>query len=99
MPNCHEPVDHCAGPDHDAPEVLDAGMHLRYVGEQWQELYDLSGRFNSLYPLRLEGWINNAFDQHYYPVAFPFSGSPGAAGYVGETGEPLTMGITLGLDF
>ncbi|HET6248391.1 MAG TPA: TonB-dependent receptor [Tepidisphaeraceae bacterium] len=48
---------------------------------------------------RLEGWIKNAFDQHYYPVAFPFSAAPGAAGYVGETGDPLTMGVTLGFDY
>lgn len=48
---------------------------------------------------RVEGWIKNAFDQHYYPVAFPFTSAPGAAGYVGETGDPMTLGVTLGFDY
>lgn len=48
---------------------------------------------------RVEGWIKNAFSQKFYPVAFPFSSAPGAAGYVGETGEPLTLGVTLGFDY
>ena len=46
---------------------------------------------------RLEGFINNAFNTHYYPVAFPFPGMP--SGYVGQEGDPRTLGITLGLTF
>ena len=46
---------------------------------------------------RLEGFINNAFNAHYFPVAFPFPGTP--SGYVGQEGDPLTAGVTLGLTF
>lgn len=47
--------------DRDAPEVLDAGMHVLYIGEKWQGLFDLSGRCTARFPQRLEGWINLAF--------------------------------------
>ena len=47
--------------DHDAPDVMDARMHLRYVGEKWPELFDLSTRCTEIFPARLEGWINLAF--------------------------------------
>jgi iron complex outermembrane receptor protein len=46
---------------------------------------------------RLEGFINNAFNVHYFPVAFPFPGT--ASGYVGQEGDPMTLGVTLGLKF
>jgi hypothetical protein len=47
--------------DRDAPEVLEARMHLRYVGKKWPELFDLSTRCTEIFPARLEGWINLAF--------------------------------------
>jgi len=46
---------------------------------------------------RLEGYINNAFDTHYIPIAYPFPGSQ--SGYVGESGDPLTAGVTVGFTF
>jgi iron complex outermembrane receptor protein len=46
---------------------------------------------------RVEGWVNNAFNTHYIPLAFPFPGS--ASGYVGESGDPLTAGVTMGVNF
>jgi outer membrane receptor protein involved in Fe transport len=48
---------------------------------------------------RVEGWINNAFNQKYFPIAFPFGGPANASGYVGESGDPQTLGVTLGFDF
>lgn len=50
-----------SGQDRDAPEVLDAAMHVRYIAGHWQSLFDLSGRYTELFPDRLEGWINRAF--------------------------------------
>ncbi len=44
----------------------------------------------------LEGFIDNAFNTHYVPLAFPFSS---ASGYVGESGAPTTFGVTLGVSF
>ena len=44
----------------------------------------------------VEGWVNNAFDTHYVPIAIPFST---ASGYVGESGAPLTFGVRAGLSF
>ena len=42
---------------------------------------------------RLDGWIRNAFDEEYVPLAFPFQLAP--SGYVGESGAPRTFGLTL----
>ncbi len=47
---------------------------------------------------RVEGWIKNAFNQKFFPIAFPFGGPANASGYVGESGEPQTLGVTVGLD-
>jgi iron complex outermembrane receptor protein len=46
---------------------------------------------------RVEGYMNNAFNTNYVPIAFQFPGS--ASGYVGESGDPMTAGVTLGLNF
>jgi len=43
---------------------------------------------------RLEAFINNAFNEKYVPLAFPFQLAP--SGYVGESGAPQTVGLTLG---
>jgi iron complex outermembrane recepter protein len=45
----------------------------------------------------VDGWIKNAFDQRYVPLAFPYPGQP--SGYVGENGRPRTIGVTVGLRF
>jgi hypothetical protein len=37
-------------------------------------------------------FVNNAFNTHYFPVAFPFPGTQ--SGYVGQEGDPLTAGLT-----
>ena len=43
-----------------------------------------------------EGWIRNAFDTTYVPVAFAF---PSQSGFLGEPGRPRTFGITAGVKF
>ena len=44
-----------------------------------------------------EGWIKNAFDTHYVPVALYYGTTP--SGYVGESGAPATFGLRAGLSF
>jgi iron complex outermembrane receptor protein len=46
-----------------------------------------------------EGWVNNAFDTAYVPIAFDLLPLPGATGYVGENGAPLTFGFRAGINF
>ncbi|MDD5261301.1 MAG: TonB-dependent receptor [Methylacidiphilales bacterium] len=43
-----------------------------------------------------EGWIKNAFDTNYVPVAFTYN-SP--AGLIGESGAPMTCGVRAGVNF
>lgn len=65
-----------------------------------QEAYSLAnlragarGRF-----LFVEGWVRNAFDTHYVPVAFAY-GSLAQSGFIGESGRPRTFGLTAGVSF
>lgn len=44
-----------------------------------------------------EGWIRNAFDTAYVPVAFAFPTAQ--SGFLGEPGRPRTFGITAGVKF
>ena len=44
-----------------------------------------------------EGWIRNAFDTFYIPVAFAFPGAQ--SGFLGESGRPRTFGFTAGVRF
>jgi iron complex outermembrane receptor protein len=45
-----------------------------------------------------EGWVRNAFDTQYIPLAFPYPGLA-ASGFVGESGAPRTFGLRLGTTF
>jgi len=45
-----------------------------------------------------EGWIRNAFDTAYVPVAFAY-GQLAPSGFIGESGRPRTFGITAGVSF
>ena len=45
-----------------------------------------------------EGWIRNAFDTRYIPVAFAYRAFA-PSGFVGEMGRPRTFGASLGLTF
>lgn len=44
-----------------------------------------------------EGWVRNAFDAAYVPVAFAFPLAQ--SGFLGESGRPRTFGITAGVRF
>jgi iron complex outermembrane receptor protein len=46
----------------------------------------------------VEGWIKNAFDTRYIPIAFDY-GSFAPSGFVGEMGAPRRVGVTMGLTF
>lgn len=45
-----------------------------------------------------EGWIRNAFDTRYVPLAFAYPGLA-PSGYIGEPGAPRTFGVRLGASF
>ncbi|HKQ74062.1 MAG TPA: TonB-dependent receptor [Blastocatellia bacterium] len=46
----------------------------------------------------VEGWIKNAFDTKYIPIAFPFGGFA-PSGFLGEMGPPRRAGVTMGVTF
>jgi iron complex outermembrane receptor protein len=46
----------------------------------------------------VEGWVRNAFNTFYVPVAFAF-GPLAPSGYIGEPGRPRTFGLTAGVNF
>ena len=48
--------------------------------------------------LFVEGWIRNAFDTHYIPVAFAY-GPFAPSGFIGESGRPRTFGLRAGVSF
>jgi iron complex outermembrane receptor protein len=45
-----------------------------------------------------EGWIRNAFDTTYIPVAFAY-GQLAPSGFIGENGAPRTFGLSAGFTF
>jgi iron complex outermembrane receptor protein len=45
-----------------------------------------------------EGWIRNAFDTEYIPIAFSY-GLFAPSGFVGEMGAPRTFGVSAGVRF
>jgi iron complex outermembrane receptor protein len=47
----------------------------------------------------VEGWLRNAFDTKYVPVAFQYDPRLAASGFIGESGRPRTFGITAGVSF
>jgi len=46
----------------------------------------------------VEGWIRNAFDTNYIPIAFAY-GQLAPSGFIGEMGRPRTFGISAGVGF
>ena len=46
----------------------------------------------------IEGWVKNVFDTRYIPTAFAY-GNFAPSGFVGESGRPRTLGITIGVGF
>jgi iron complex outermembrane receptor protein len=63
-----------------------------------QDAYSLANFKFGLRGRRLfaEGWLRNAFDSRYFPVAFAYR-SP--SGFIGETGAPRTFGVRAGVTF
>ncbi|MCU0784481.1 MAG: TonB-dependent receptor [Verrucomicrobia bacterium] len=45
-----------------------------------------------------EGWVKNAFDANYVPVALAYPGLA-PSGLIGESGAPVTFGLTAGVRF
>jgi len=45
-----------------------------------------------------DGWVRNAFDTRYIPVAFAYPGLA-PSGFLGENGNPRTYGVSLGIGF
>jgi len=45
-----------------------------------------------------EGWVDNAFNAHYVPIAIPYAQLGAPSGYIGESGAPVTYGARLGLN-
>jgi iron complex outermembrane receptor protein len=48
--------------------------------------------------LFVEGWVRNAFDTRYIPIAIPYANFA-PSGFVGENGKPRTFGLTVGVTF
>jgi iron complex outermembrane recepter protein len=46
----------------------------------------------------VEGWIRNAFDTKYIPIAFAY-GALAPSGFIGEMGRPRTFGVSAGVGF
>jgi len=46
-----------------------------------------------------EGWLRNAFDTRYVPVAFQYDPGLAPSGFIGESGRPRTFGLTAGVNF
>ena len=60
-------------------------------------LVNLRGGFRARY-FFAEGWMRNAFDTRYVPVAFPYQGFA-PSGFIGEVGRPRTFGVSAGVTF
>jgi outer membrane receptor protein involved in Fe transport len=67
-------------------------------GQNAYSLVNFRGGARARGGLFLEGWIRNAFDTKYIPVAFAY-GQLAPSGFVGEMGRPRTFGVTAGVSF
>jgi len=83
-----------------AEAVFYGAFHYDDANSAAQKAYSLANfRFGARGSrLFAEGWIRNAFDTHYVPVAFAY-GSIAPSGFIGESGRPRTLGITAGVTF
>jgi iron complex outermembrane receptor protein len=46
-----------------------------------------------------EGWVDNALNSHYIPIAIPYAQLGAPSGYIGESGAPVTYGARAGINF
>lgn len=79
---------------------FNGGFDYNDANSQAQEAYSLANfragvRTRYVY---IEGWIRNAFDTRYIPIAFAY-GDLAPSGFVGEMGAPRQFGITMGASF
>jgi iron complex outermembrane receptor protein len=79
---------------------FNGGFEYNDANTQRQEAYSLAnfragvrGRYAFV-----EGWLKNAFDTRYIPIAFAY-GALAPSGFVGEMGAPRRAGVTLGVTF
>lgn len=79
---------------------VNGGFEYDDANTQRQEAYSLAnfrvgvrGRYAFV-----EGWVRNAFDTRYIPIAFAYGGFA-PSGFVGEMGAPRRFGVTMGLTF
>ena len=65
-----------------------------------QDAYSLTNLQFGVRGARLfgEGWVRNAFDTRYVPLAFAYTGLA-PSGFIGEPGAPRTFGVRLGMTF
>jgi iron complex outermembrane receptor protein len=47
----------------------------------------------------VEGWVKNAFDTRYIPIAFEYTVNFAPSGFLGEMGTPRRVGVTIGATF
>jgi len=80
---------------------------VRYGDFQYNDANTLGQTAYSLANFRLgvrgkrlfgEGWMRNAFDTRYVPLAFPYPGLA-PSGFIGENGAPRTFGLRVGATF
>src|SRR5262245_24931454 len=79
---------------------FNGGFEYNDANTASQEEYSLANfrvGFRGRYAF-VEGWIKNAFDTRYIPIAFAY-GSFAPSGFVGEMGAPRRVGVTMGLTF
>jgi iron complex outermembrane receptor protein len=82
-----------------AEVVLYGAFKYDDANSEEQDAYSLTNfragvRWKSIYA---EGWVRNAFDTEYVPLAFAYPGMP--SGFIGESGRPRTFGVTGGFRF
>jgi hypothetical protein len=70
---------------------------LNTEGQEAYALTNFRGGARGRY-LFVEGWIRNAFDTRYIPVAFAY-GPLAPSGFIGEMGRPRTFGVSIGTTF
>jgi iron complex outermembrane receptor protein len=80
--------------------ALRGAFHYDERNTEGQEAYTLAN-FRAGVRIGLafvEGWVRNAFDTRYIPVAFEYPGFA-PSGFVGEMGTPRTFGLSTGVSF
>jgi iron complex outermembrane recepter protein len=84
-----------------AEVVLYGSLHYDDLNTAQQAAYSVANvRAGIRGPnLFVEGWVRNAFDTRYIPVALPFDRQLAPSGFLGEMGAPRTFGVSSGLTF